>query len=482
VVTLARNTISIIAISTLMGALALAGCIGGAPDEGVQDGEAPAASSWTKFKTPAVPDYPFDRAFDIVHEHHVRDLHTNSYGLELVGYSPLNEGLEAHVFSGGFIEVDVNNDTAVVASLTGGRAFTLVDISDLSAPKTISHFYSSNDNWDVRISDDGRYAFLGCQGTGWYTYSPVGQCTDYTGVPTPTGDQDNGVVTVDITDPENPRALCYTPTSSVHNLEVATYDNGTIVVANNAVQIFIMKDDGCLEYMSQVPGRHDTAIQRHPITGEMLLYTGTGGPGETGPLGVYNVDDPSDPILIGSLDTNNVGGATAWHEQSPAPNLWFDGTHILIGAGERMTGEPGPVTVINNTDPTNPVAMGVWILPVRPQVEDDTFYTQGSYMFSEHNTAVNQWGQVCVGHYHAGVWVFDVSTPERMKNPETLAFYLPHEMPTGVSTIHPAGGDMTPSPYVWGCQWSEDGQYVLTADMHSGLYILKGTWFEPADA
>lgn len=477
------KTLRILGTGFLFIAVGLAGCLTDSGDDAANTDDDQASGSWTKFKVPDVPDYPFAEAFDIVHPHDVRELHTESHNLELVGYDNLLEGLEPYVYSGGYAEVDVHGDLAVVATLTGPRAFTLVDIADRSDPQVLSHFYSSNDNWDVRISDSGEYLFVGCQGTGLYTYTPVGQCTDYSGVPTPTGDQDNGIISVDITDPTNPKALCFTPTSSVHNLETATYPNGTIVVANNAVQVYLMKEDGCLEFMSQVPGRHDTAIQPHPLTGDMLLYTGTGGPEEIGPLGIYDLNDPSDPVLLGSLDTNGIPGATAWHEQSPAPALYYGNgtTHITIGAGERMTGEPGPVTVINTTDPTNPVAMGTWILPVRPDVENDQLYTQSSYTFSEHNAAVNQWGQACVGHYHGGVWVIDMSTPERMENPMTLGFYLPHERaPTVVSTTHPAGGAMTSSPYVWGCSWTDDGQHVVVADMTSGIYILKAQWFEEA--
>lgn len=474
------NTVRILGTTLLLIAVALAGCTGG-DDTGVSSEEG--AGVWTKFKPPAVPDYPFADAFDIVHAHDVRELHTESHNLKLVGYSDLLEGLEPYVYSGGYSEPDVHGDLAVVATLTGPRAFTLVDISDRSNPEVLSHFYSSNDNWDVRISDDGQYLFVGCQGTGLYTFSPVGQCTDYDGVPTPTGQSDYGIITVDISDPRDPRALCYTSTSSVHNLETATADDGTILVANNAVQLYEMRSDGCLGYMSRVPGQHDVAIQKHPITGDMLLYTGTGGPDEAGPLGVYDINDPADPVLLGTLDTNGFPGATAWHEQSPAPTLFYGNgtTHLTIGAGERSSGEPGPVSVINTTDPTNPVVMGTWILPVRPDLEDERLYGQRSYMFSEHNTAVNQWGQVCVGHYHAGVWVFDVSTPERMKEPMTLGFYLPHERAPGVvSTTHPAGGAMTSSPYVWGCSWTDDGRHVVVADMTSGLYVLEAEWFEEA--
>lgn len=451
--------------------IAVAGCIG--MEENGPVGPVPQEDPWSPYETPAEPDHDFSDAIDVVHAHDVRQLHTDHYGLELVGHNGLLDGLEPFVWSGGFIEVDIQGDLAVVASLTGMRAFTLVDISDLEDPEVLSHFYSGNDNWDVRISDDQQHVFVGCQGSGLYTSTPVGECTDDDGIPTiPPGSEDQGIVTVDISDPRNPEAVCWTPSQSNHNLFTATLDDGTTVVANDATEIFVLKGDGCLDRVAEVPGVHDAHIAKHPVTGAWLLYTGEDD------MTLYNIDDPADPYTVGTMDTNGFSGATGWHEQTPAPAMFGD-VHITMGGGERFGGEPGVVSVIDTTDPESPKTLGTWRLPVEAPLDDDRFYGQTSYMFSEHNMGVNQWGQVCIGHYHAGVWVIDISTPERMEEPVTLAYYQPNKIvPGAVSTIHPLGGAMTSSPYVWGCQFTDDGRHVVVADMHSGLYILEGQWFQ----
>lgn len=453
----------------------LAGCLsaedaGSGADEEPVNGQDP----WSRYETPAVPEHDFSDAIEVAHPHDVRELHTDHYGLELVGHDSLMDGLDPYVYSGGFIEVDVKGELAAVASLTGMRAFTLVDISDLGDPQVLSHFYSGNDNWDVRISDDARYVFVGCQGDGLYTYSPAGECTDYAGIPTvPPGDEDQGIITVDIQDPENPEAVCWTPSASNHNMFTATLDDNTTVVVNDATQIFVLQEDGCLDEVAALPGSHDSHIAKHPSTGEWLLYTGAER------MSVYNIDDPADPVPLGELETAGHEGATGWHEQSPAEVMYGD-IHVTMGGGERFSGEPGVVSVINTTDPHSPEVMGTWRLPVQAPMEEESLWGQQSYIFSEHNIWLNQWGQACIAHYHAGVWVIDISTPERMRDPVTLGYYQPHELvPGSVSTIHPAGGAMTPSPYVWGCEWTGDGRHVVVPDMHSGIYILEGQWFQP---
>lgn len=79
-------------------------------------------------------------------------------------------------------------------------------------------------------------------------------------------------------------------------------------------------------------------------------------------------------------------------------------------------------------------------------------------------------GYVACGNYHAGLWLFDIGTLERAKDPVTLGYYLPHEVPaTGLGTHNTA---FAFNPYTWGGYFDERG-YVYTADWGSGLYVLK---------
>lgn len=453
---------------------ALAGCIedGALPGDGEKDGVL-GAEPVELYQTPPVPDFDFSTAIEIVHDHSNRALHENNFGVTLLGTNDLLEG-QAYPWPGGYIDVDIHGDLVVVATLMGPRAFTLVDISDKAAPKVLSHFYSNEDNWDAAFSADGRYVFVACQPGGLVASAPVANCNDYDGRPTVAANSDSGFVTVDITDPANPVGVCYTPGGSFHNIETGTLDDGTIIVGNPLTELFVLGDDGCGTKVSEVPGQHDLQFQKHPITGDMLLYTGA----SDGTI--YNVNDPKNPVEIGVFDPAGNEALTMWHEQSPAPTT-IRGKHLTLGASESSQGRPGPVAIVDTTDPNTPTAIGSWILPVPPPQGRAELYQQSGYMFSEHNGEISVLGQACMGNYHAGLWIFDISTEERMREPVTLAFYQTNELvpEAMVGSSHPAGGAWLGSPYNWGCAWTADGKYVITADSNSGLYVFSADWVQP---
>jgi hypothetical protein len=83
----------------------------------------------------------------------------------------------------------------------------------------------------------------------------------------------------------------------------------------------------------------------------------------------------------------------------------------------------------------------------------------------------NTWdGYVATGNYHAGVWVFDVGSPDRLLKPVTVGYYLPHEDPRAYGGTRNA--PFAWSPDVWGAYFDSRG-YVLAADWYSGFYVLK---------
>lgn len=461
-----KNEAASVSIAILT--LVLAGCVGAL--EGSDAGAAALQDDDPERKmVPAVPDYDFTGAVEDVHPHDVPALHTAHHNLELVEFDPIMDGLEPSAYASGYTEVDYHHGRGlgVVASLEGQRAATIFDVSE-DGVETVSHVYSGSENWDVRFSDDGGWLFYGCQGPGRYGAAggPVGGCVSGPMPQTPgmDGYQGSGIVAVNISDPANPEVAAYTPSAAVHNLYTATID-GTIYVANDETEIFSFHPASPhFEKASQIPGTHDLAIQKHPVTGDWLLYTGnSSGDGIT----IWDLNDPANPQFLSSLNKYNGHQIIGWHEQTPAPTL-IDGRHITLAGTESFVGQPNPVSIIDTTDPADPKLLGQWTLP-------GEYTPQGNYKFSSHNIDVSPTGQVVMGAYHTGVWVFDISTEDRMRFPVTLGFYQPHEISPQAGQQATPYGKLTGSPYVWGAMWTNEAQ-VLAPDLNSGMYLLEPTW------
>lgn len=455
---------------TVLAAVALAGCLAGTsgpPGDigGAADGDA----RWI----PAEPDHDFSDAIEDLHVHEVPALHEGAFGLELVSHDPLTDGLEpVEALPGGFTEVDYQDGLAVVSSFEGTRGLTLVNVTD-GGLEVLSHVHSGSENWDARFSDDGDWLFMGCQGGGLYgaytgEMAPGGCVLDGPVPELPVmGDYEgSGIVAINVSDPTSPTVAAYTPSGPVHNLYTATID-GTVIVGNNRIELFAFDPASeTFEHVADLPGVHDLHIQQHPVTGDWLLYTGADGTG----FRIYDISDPTDPTEIAVLNDGPNGEAVlGWHEQTPAPGL-IDGRHVTVVASESFQGVPQQVSVVDTTDPTDPVLLGQWTMPAELAHPE-----QLSYKFSSHNLDVSGTGQVVIGNYHAGVWVFDVSTVERMMDPVTLAYYQPHELVTTHGQQPSPYGVFTGAPYVWGAVWTDEGN-VLAPDMNTGLYLLEPTW------
>ena len=414
--------------------------------------------------------------------HQIGELHTGHHNLELLDHNDLQEGLLQP--AGGFTEVHVVNGTAVVSSLTSSRGATLVDVSDPSDMRVLSHIYNLDDNWDARISEDGKYLFLGCQGSGAFDCTGLDTsgenpeltggivCTPGVGASTPVSCP-GGIAIYDIQEPTAPSFVGYLPMSFTHNVFTFMIDGKYYFVnASGTVAEF---DDVNNEYRvasNNITATHDIAVQEHPITGQTILYTGSLG------MSLWDMKDPFNPELMSQVDASEYDEPIAplWHEQTPMPCL-IQGRHYTIGAGESGGGVAQPIGVVDTTDPLNPVYVGDWILPDAADLPQP----QQNYRFSLHNIDGNCDGQVAVGHYHAGVWVFDISTPERAANPVTLAYYMPHEVAVApfyspVVTA-PIGALVSADvPNVWTAQWSSDGSVLFIPDMTTGLYALQPMW------
>ena len=437
------------------------------------------ASSVDVNRTPK-PEHDFSKDIDPTHNgvpglHAVRALHTGSHNIKLAGFDPLVAKRNPGAHDTGFVAIDtwgdLDNKThlACVTHFVGNGGVDIVDITDPKKPVMLSFIDSGMLNSDCQFTDDGKYLFLGS-----YLGANVGQGQFremFRQVPVP-GLYDvlaSGISAWDVTDKKAPKYINFWETGDFHNLFTVTIDG--VYYVTQTYSRFIYKFDpasgGKLTKVGETKAmQHDMTVTRHPVTGDWYLITGKGGG-----TAFYLFNDPTQPIEVGEWAAQK--GATGWHEQEAIPQL-VNGRALVVVAGETGGGNTLPYAILDWTDPANPFMLSTWTLPGNPSSNPPHFYN-----FSPHE--IYTWnGYVAVANYHAGVWVFDVGSEERMNAPVTIGYYLPHEEPAMYGAPH--NPPFAFNPDVWGAYFDDRG-YIVTADWGSGLYILEmpatNTWMPP---
>ena len=415
---------------------------------------------------PPEPDFDFGSVIEPDHAgHSVPALHEDGYGLSLAGHVGVGE-LLLLTTRGSITAVDVWQDYAVVSGMEGGLAFAIVDISDPANPQAIGWAPSAADGWTARFSDDGQYVFYGCQmltGLGYAPSAVVGTCEDPEAPHLP-NENPAGVSVWDVSDKSDPKFVTFTAVGGSHNIYVANIAGADYVFTSSVAILRFDRATQSLVELENLPGTHDVTVVQHPITKDWLLFTGTG------ELAIYNVNDPAEPQVV--FEGTGSEGWTGWHDQVLVPGV-VDGRAILLLSGESFVGTGGEalpdiVSVVDLTNPADPVLLSQWQPPFAPVVP------WASYLYSVHEMAATPTGQVAIAWYHAGVWVIDVSTQARQGGPVTLAAYQPHEP----MDVVPSTFVQTPLPYVpmvWGAGWSRAG-HLIVPDMHTGVYVLEPSW------
>ena len=319
---------------------------------------------------------------------------------EVVGYhalgaegtarrDPEREAQRPHY--GGITEVRTNGDYAYVGffssgSETPGRGMAILDISDytrIPADATTSEQQAQLENaelsvvsflrnntasasvMDVKVSDDGDYAFLSTQPYQQLFGTIAGNTDDPTRLegfdPTPNlGDegataQTSGIVAVDVSDKSNPETLANFSLEGSgshngyhHRIDGDDYifginDSGNLAGAGEGM--FVLRFDrttGTFELVNQweyernlaggeadsqnaIGGAyiHDMEIQDDPRTGTPVCYLAYWDRG----MWALDVSDPSDIEALGQFDMN------ASHFASPAPTL-IDDKRVIITSQE----------------------------------------------------------------------------------------------------------------------------------------------------
>jgi hypothetical protein len=418
------------------------------------------------------PDFDFTTAIETVHDHSDPSQHTGSYGLRRIGWDPLISASDIGILPGGHVELSVATDQdgrtwAFVSNWGPHRAFAIADVTDPHAPRHVSDF-DANPVLGLTRPGTGSYWGLTTFPDSDLVVVSAQALASTPGLEGRLGEVGGGLYLVNTQDKGNPYLESYTPVFDADALipvgvhTVRTFHVGqtpfvSATTANGNTYLYeVVGPVGgrTLELVSRVIGIHDTTVQVHPITGQTLLYGAQGG------VMITDISDPAAPELIATVP--NGPDLSAYHLIVPTDVL-VEGRHFIVSGTETTTGGPPALTLIDTTDPYSPFILSTWKIPF------PDLYLPGAYRWSTHNFDVDH-GRIILGHYHAGVWVVDVSSVHNMLEPVTLGFYQPNELPLFVPRT-PLGTDV---PAVWTALQHTDG-YIYASDVNSGLYILEFT-------
>ncbi len=432
------------------------------------------------------------------HDHNDALLHTGRHNLELAGYSDLGVTLGQNGFAN-FVLFDEpdGRTTAFVASDGDDRAgLVIADVTDPAAMKPLGSLWLDGNNvQEVRVTPDGRYAALNVQALptnpGYFT--------------TPDGLADCGacILLLDVRDRAAPRVIDALPVEvlGTHNMEFWQADRasappllfyvgqpllgsnpdpvgnrvGIAMLCEVAPGVAKLVPEGTfLHDTTNDGGRsfpHDVTVATHPVTGQLLAYVSHW----DGGLRVFDVtSEASSPLEIGGNTERAPSSALAIHWSIQEPQARADGRVIAWSAPEigSLDDGTGVIRSYDVTDPTRPTQLGTWTLPGDATISG----AGGAYILSPHVAMPDQQtGLLAVAHYHAGVWVLDMTDPSQ---PRALGYYLPHGNETQPYTgeiwwkkpnFDPTG--YLPNAYM--VRWH--GGLLWASERGTGLYALRYT-------
>lgn len=462
-------------LAPLLFIAAFAGCVQDkAPDEPAPDGN-------TQYD--AIPPFPIEED----HDHSDPAAHDASANFEAVAYhSGYGSGNASEIPAGqGFSELFVRPPYAFLGRRGGADGgFIVFDVSNQSSPKRLGAFQGLA-NYDMESTEDNKFVFFVSQ----YINNQQPESIP----PNDPGELPRQIHLVDINDPKNPTwvGAMPVPTRGVHTITYYKFEDGREILAAQTYDFtpdpslglpipgagvnmvsqrvllleFKRTPEPHLELLStwekhptdptlaQHAFPHDSFIQKHPLTGDVILYVAYWD------LGAFlvNINDPAKPTEISHLTDFSPSTLKLIHLAVPSDEL-YGGRHLTITEPELGGNEPetGQYTIFDTTDPAKPTRLGHWRLP-------GNMSNQAGLRFSPHNFDVED-GRLTLAHYHAGVWVVDVGTPGAQANPQALAFHQTTAARPGYT------GDI---PNVW-TALEQDG-YVYASDIATGLHILQYT-------
>lgn len=287
--------------------------------------------------------------------------------------------------------------------------------------------------------------------------------TTYEGPSTP-APKAAGVVLVDLTDVTNPTVEDHVPqpVAGPHNVFADTVDGEPMVVSSvvnfahsasyfNFYRVEEVPQIGAElvdvgTYSSQAaidpqdPATHDQPptsihvdawVHQHPVTNETIAYLANWnggivvleyqGPHQLEQRAVWSdYEGPATPEADFFSPYLSEGQMTGqWHRARPVETTWNGSHYTLIHqeVSERPAERPtGVVGILDTTDPSKPVPVAGWTLPV------DVNWTEFKHYSPHYLTVQNQTVFVALGH--GGVWALDAS-PEHWPRMPAVGVYTP---------------------------------------------------------
>lgn len=410
----------------------LAGCLGSSDDQRTSDGAVDHAGIAAAIGEP----------IEMEHDHTDASLHTGSHNVELVAWSSLGIPLGQQGFANFVLRDDpeTGRTLAYVASDGDTRGgFVIADITDEERIAVLgSYMVDGNNIQEVRVTPDGRFAAMNVQAIpepGFFT--------------SPGGPADCGacIHLVNIEDPEAPRLVSVLPVEllGTHNLAFHVLPDGQLYLfyvgqplagtnpdpvgnrvgiarfvelpGGNALLVPVgnLVHDTTFDDGRSFP--HDVLIAEHPLTGQTIAYVSWWEGGAV----TFDVTTQAAWAMpeIGRNTETAPSSALAIHWLVQEETVRTDGRVIAWSAPEigSLDDGTGVVRAYDASDPRELVQVGTWQLPGNLSIE-------GRYILSPHTAVPDQaTGLLAVAHYHAGVWILDMTDPE---DPEALGYYLPH--------------------------------------------------------
>jgi len=326
----------------------------------------------------------------------------------------------------------------------------VLDVSDVSNIRDIATIQGPHRVLDVKLSADGKYLFVGDDDEG--AIEPLASARLVAG----------GLYVYDVEDPKDARLVDYLPIGprrGPHMVFYHQYPDGREVVFGANADISINAFDreaGTLTTLARYEPdivfgynrhpyvfdvlyqgwAHDMFVQTEP-DGRVLMYVANWDAG----LRIVDVTDPASPQELGGWNSFGDGESGNLHTVSAE---WIDGRRIVVGSAEvgfavvggigyAQGAEPGMLYVWDATDPADIQLLGTWENPEKIKAGGRPVLDKG--VMSTHNLQL-EGGLVYLAHYALGVFVVDVSTPERQAAPEAVAYYREPGMSTWDVIVH----------------------------------------------
>lgn len=488
-----------LAQAAALGALVLAGlagCLGpDAPEPEDAAGPGPVGGAIDHAALASTIGHPIT----MEHDHNDALLHTQSHNLDFVGWSSLGIALGSNGFANFDLYDEPDGRTVAFVAVDGDdrAGFVIADVTDPTQMQVLgSHFGDGNNVQEVRVTPDGRFLAVNIQALPAPAY-----------LASVDGPGDCGVCIqlFNVEDRSAPRLVAVLPVEvlGTHNLQWYQFDGADSPVlfyvgqpllgtnpdpAGNRIGIAQLRElaDGEALLVAQQTffhetsgdgGRsfpHDVTVTDHPVTGQVLAYVSHWDGGAL----IFDVSSvlaasPNNEIARNADRAPSSALAIHWLVQEEEARA--DGRVIAWSAPEigSLDDGTGVIRSYDVSDPTRLVQLGTWELP------GDNLSISGAggnYILSPHIAMPDQaTGLLAVAHYHAGVWVLDMSDPSQ---PMALGYYLPHGDPaqpyTGEIWWKKPNFDPTGYlPNVYMARWH--GGLLWVSERGTGLYALQYT-------